>query len=687
MLGILKKPSVTLSKCFWLRIHFHHSLTRKAVKFKYEHKKDLFQNAYASYPVNIFVCNSSNHILHPNIKVSQSLSKNKNLPLSSLDKFPQPSSKFEEEISVIADTEEPLPSMKLKQENIYLFKSIKAISDAEDLLQFYEDNSGIMNDQHSIEALAKLKNLVTQGKENASIIKENPIFVKLAHSIWKCSPTLDTDELLTILGSLIVLEVPARSKIIQKILQLLRNSMNNMNEKEVVFFYFLLGKLPCVGLTKMLKEAIPLLLDNLMQHEIKDVTLTLNDYSKMLAIYANGGGGNISALLTEIYEHGAMTVNDPVKSILWNILDAQNNLHTLTKEENEKINVLTEECLEVLATCLDKLKVGEIIKTLHKLGTNHGRKNPSRLNLNFFNSVTLMITSAECRIRAKCRILSFCKKLGYVSITLNHHIIDEILKYSEEALTITDNDFDDVIRALAIAGHDHPNLFQSLDILMQHKKVQEKEINKYWLNTSLDLLALDYVNNEIVHECVDKKNIKKYFTDYSLNLLLFDQTLALKKTNFRVPEEFLMHGKKLCLDFQPKPSKLSNLLIQIFGDDQFIPGVITNECIYIDHLLIMNSCGQIESIKVEKQNKTGITVNDIEITSSSQVIAILDVPPRCVLMPSDQVISTIRLKQQILEANGYIVLLILDNVLQRLTDIEQSSFIKAQLTSIGANLI
>ncbi|XP_071513059.1 uncharacterized protein [Panulirus ornatus] len=612
------------------------------------------------------------------------------------DRLASRSQNLESQLMKEKDFENLLPSQQQKRYNDLLLNKIYECHTAYEVFEIYKRHKDVMNVQHHLAVVRQLNDLVAKGYEDGIKIREKDDFRDLCHQIHACSRRLELEELVSVLKYFIRLEIDPESKLIQTILQMLRHYVNDLNLKQMVFLEFLLKKMPPTTLSDALLTALPILIDNgLKEQEMKD--LTLLELSKILGLCVRGTGRQTGMVLQEIYERGSINTAFPAVNIIWTLAKMHmtpGRRFLVSKEDVLTREILMKECLETVAKNLTSLTSQQIETTLTKLSEAYENRDHCCYNESFLHAVS---THAICECLSFEKIAHIIRKflkMNYHAEDLVHHMIKMVLDCPQAVLEARIGVLP-LLTSIAACEHHPSNTNDALDILLNHRSVgldKEDYFKRPLLWIALYLLTVGHYNHKVLELLTDPDTLSIYMSRYSKEsasqkrLLEVDQALCdLYPSSARVPEIFLENGRRLVRDQPSSRSNLKFILHQILNEpDYLISGLVTNNDIFVDHLLVLDDEGHLVKLKPTKSSlESNISIDSLEIPENYSRIAILDIGSSHSYKPGDHLNGHTRLKQKLLKARGFTVIVILQSAVFRHPQEEKVLYVKRELINGG----
>lgn len=588
-----------------------------------------------------------------------------------------------------------LPSQHQRHQSDLLEAKIYECESADEIFEVYQRHREVMDTRHCLALIRKLSDLVSLGDDNTELLQNEDFEILSSQLFVKCR-RMEEDELVTLLKYLCHLRVPSNSKLTQAVLQMLKNQINDLSLKQMIFLDFLLRKMPLTPLSDALLTAIPILLSNaLTSAALSD--LSLNDLSQAFTICCQGKVEGTGTLLQEMYSRGSVRSVSMAMSLVWTLTQMSSSRmlsRLLTTEQQLTRDVIMKECLEILAKETDALSRTQIDSTLTKISDGYTKRDQSCYNERFLQAVALHSCRTSIPFEPAGHILRKMMKMYYLSDELVHYIVRVIISRPEEVPEARLGVLP-ILSALAITTslpkHD---LKEALDIIMTHKSLRldaEEYYKKPLLVVAIDLLSAGYFHPPLMNILTSPDTLSMFMSKYPKDdpnqkrLLVVDQALGqVFQSPCRVPESFLEPGRKLLANQPPTRSSLKAMLLQILHDPSCLVSGVLVDGTYIDHMLALDPEGV--PIKLKSDDNPLMrnpSVDTLDVPPEATKLAILDVGSSMVFRPTNILQGQQRLRQTILESAGFKVLPILQSVIFQHRDEEKLLYVKRELASGG----
>ncbi|XP_047484051.1 uncharacterized protein LOC125035833 [Penaeus chinensis] len=594
------------------------------------------------------------------------------------------------------DDENLLPSQRQKQHSNLLMAEIYACNTAVEVLNLITQHQEVIDSHHTLAVMSRLQVLVENGLETVERINSLEEFSTFCHKLWKASRRMEVDEQLSLLKFLCRMKVQSDSKIMQTVLQLLRHSINDLDLRQLIYLDFLLKKLPSTPLSDGLLVAVPVVIENILKNE-KVEEFSTKDLSQLLSICVDGRINKIGIILQEIYRHGTIISASLGLSILWSLVmmfSTDGKRIVLSKEESLVREVLMKECLKSISRDMKSLTQQKIETTLGKLCEARRKKDHCTYNEHFLNAVAKHAVDDQWDFTAVAHTIRRLYRMNFISEDLVHHMVHQVLQNPEGVIRSKVHVLPLLI-ALGGCELQHLNQRQAVDVLVDHEQIRIKEENYFkrpWIKLAVELLSLDYHHMQLLELLTNQDFLEVYMStkkvplsEYKILLRIHQALVTFGQNSLQIPEKYLQKARTFARERPPSKSDLRVRLHQILNNpDHLVSSVVTNNDIYIDHLLAIDDEGNTVKIEHKKPDAFGnISISSLQIPDNTKRIALMDIGSSHVFGPGYRLKGYIKLEQRILEANGFQVVHIVQPELFCLVSDERSLQIKRQMALSG----
>lgn len=579
-----------------------------------------------------------------------------------------------------------LPSQHRKTFDDILIKRIEDCETTHDVLELYKKHCDVMNHRQLLRTLRVLNLLATKGDVDCEELNDNEDFREICQRFLKMSRRMEAEELLLLLQYLCRLKVNVHSKLVRTVLQLLKHCINDLELQGLIHLEFLLRKLPLTPVSQALQIAIPLLVENALCKEQIE-SLSLKQLSEVLVIGARGRIRNLNVILREIYDRGCIYTGKIAHSFLWTLLDmyARENIVRLKKEDSLISEILLKECLKVFSKNIDTFTIGQIETTLGKISLACDRSGSACYSEQFFDATVIHCIQKDVGFVRASHILRKLLKVNFLSEDLTNYIVELILQEREKVLSAPVV-VPPLITAIAACPSSSTSHIEVVELLLSHRSLtldSEYCLRSPVLSLVLDLLSVGYYHHPLLKMFTSAEFLSQYVVKFPKShitgrqLLQLNQLLSLDgELSLRVPDEFLKDANN-SLEDNPEGSDLKSRLHLILQDPEcVVSGVLTDDDLYIDHLIAMDEEGK--PVKICKNvSAEGFTrVSDLGIPERYRRIAVLDVKPYETYSPKYALKRYVRVHQKLLTASGFVAVPVIQSLVHRLTGDERNLYIE-----------
>ncbi|ERL95805.1 uncharacterized protein LOC109534887 [Dendroctonus ponderosae] len=144
-----------------------------------------------------------------------------------------------------------------------LLNSIRTANSPLAVFEIVHKHHRRMNERHSIQAINAIFQFQRDGNSSLSPsrLANHPDFAKICEKIKKHAGVIDVNDAIDTLKVVSYVGIPAKSLIVQVMLQVIRNNVNSLNIPHILFLDFLLRNFETTPLVEALKIALPLVFE------------------------------------------------------------------------------------------------------------------------------------------------------------------------------------------------------------------------------------------------------------------------------------------------------------------------------------------------------------------------------------------------------------------------------------------
>ncbi|XP_045124361.1 uncharacterized protein LOC123512184 [Portunus trituberculatus] len=603
------------------------------------------------------------------------------------------------DLSSLATSEEfLLPSQQRRKESNLLVVKIKECESVAAAFEVYERHNDVMETKHCLALLEKLGVLAKNSEDSSAQTQQSEGFSALCDQLYSQCRRMEVDDWLNLLKYLCLLRVPATSKLCQVALQMLKHQINDLTLKQLIFLDFLLKKMERTPLSEALLTATPILLSNILPSAFLN-ELSFSYLSLAFTICCQGKVKGLGILLQEMYKRGSVRDTILAMSLVWSLTrvsSPQLQRRLLTQEEQLTREVIMKECLETLARDTDSLSSHQMESTLTKLSMGHDFGDRSCYNERFLNAAASFVCRHSLPFEKTAHTITKMSKMNYISEELVQYAVKLMISQPED-ISQAKVGMVSLLSAVTVTPLPPEELKAVLDVMMTHKSLQmnSEYYKKPLLQVAVELLSVEYYHPQLMQILTSPDTLSLFMSKYhkeNINhsrLVDVDQALGrLVSSPHRVPETFLEPGRRLRASQQPTRSFLKAMLHQILPDPSYLmSGLLSGGGIFIDHLLVLDPEGEPIKLTSAKDpiNKNQF-ISSLDLPVSATKIAIMDIGSRGAYRPAGVLKAPQRLRQRLLEAEGFRVLPLLQLVIFHHHEEEKILYVKRELMDAGLSL-
>ncbi|KAK4326996.1 hypothetical protein Pmani_002514 [Petrolisthes manimaculis] len=600
-----------------------------------------------------------------------------------------------------------LPSQKEKRKSELLRERIRECSDVEEVFALHRKHRAAMGINHILLVLDVLAGLVSERIETAEAIRNRNEFREVGQHLYEVTRRMLADDVTAALKSLCRLKVPADSKLVQVVLQMLRHQINDLDLKTLVFVEFLLRKLsPRTSLSDALLTAFPLLLDTKLSSRGQLTDVTILELSKLLSMGSSGVNSKSrqgGKLVNELWKRHSEIQEAPLsRSVAWSLLDLTNTRHKriqLHQDQRKDRDSLLNYCLEVLAQDLHSLSHKELESFLSRLSNAYKNRDHDSYNQLFLHEVAQhTLKQQHLNVKQVAFILDKLFLMRFQSDSLCQHLVSLGVSCPGE---VRDANLPliSVLESLSSCTQPMPHLHHFLNTIMTawDDTINEENMHhKPVLRIALNLLSLQYYHPKLMSLITNPDTLSMYISQFPhhhrnhLRLLEVTQAIQTLPTPppeaTTTPDAFLAPARRQLMEKPPTRSSLNVMLEKVVEEGCIVSGVVTEQDVYIDHLLVLNQSGRPVQMSSPVQSEQNVRIESLDIPPDYTRLAIMDVGSGRSLRPTHQLHGITRLQRRVLEHQGFRVMPFLQAAFYSVQQDEKLLYVARELMKAGVVL-
>lgn len=224
------------------------------------------------------------------------------------------------------------------------------------------------------------KRLFYSSEISSKQLIRNPNFEKLCVKLKLHAGVLELDEAIEALKIMSFLGIQSDAHIVNVLLQLIRNNVNSLSIRNIIFLDYLLGQFHSSPLVDALKIAIPLVFDIQLPKKLNKQNLQIMTDCLFFASKSQVSISTIEMLITSLLEYEEQIDVKNAKSIVWSLCD----IRTFPLSNN--FTVLLSKVLNELIIYIDQMNYEEVESTLTKLIGRYSRRSTEFYDEVFYDS-------------------------------------------------------------------------------------------------------------------------------------------------------------------------------------------------------------------------------------------------------------------------------------------------------------
>ncbi|KAK3881828.1 hypothetical protein Pcinc_013760 [Petrolisthes cinctipes] len=601
-----------------------------------------------------------------------------------------------------------LPSQLEKRRSELLRERIRECSDAEEVFALHRKHRAAMGIHHILLVLDVLAGLVSERIETAVAIRNRDEFREVGQHLYEVNRRLMADDVIAALKSLCRLKVPADSKLVQAVLQMLRHQINDLDLKTLVFVEFLLRKLsPRTSLSDALLTALPLLLDTKLSSLGQLTDITILELSKLLSMGSSGVNSKScqgGKLVCELWRRHTEVREAPLsRSVAWSLLDLTNTRHKryqLNQDQRKDRDRLLNYCLEVLAQDLHSLTHKELESFLNRLSNAYKNHDHDSYNQLFLHEVAQhTLQQQHLNVKQVAFILDKLFLMRFQSDSLCQHLVSLGVSCPGE---VRDANLPliPVLESLSSCTQPIPHLHHFLSTIMTawDDTINEENMHqKPVLRIALNLLSLQHYHPKLMYLITNPDTLSMYISQFPHHhrnhLRLLEVTQAIQtlptpppQATTTIPDAFLAPARRQLMEKPPTRSSLNVMLEKVVEEGCVVSGVVTEEDVYVDHLLVLDQSGRPVQMSSPVQSEQNVRIESLDIPPDYTRLAIMDVGSGRSLRPTHQLHGITQLQRQVLEHQGFRVMPFLQAEFYSVQQDEKLLYVVRELMRAGVVL-
>lgn len=546
---------------------------------------------------------------------------------------------------------------------------IKASSEPKELLSLVH---GIQKDDFEPQLLSsamdQLLALQRSNKSKTGDLHQHEGFVKMCHLLKFKAPKMEANELLICIKVLLSLGLSTESIVVHRLLNLVRDRINNFSPINLLFLNFILSKGISTKLSQAIRTAIPavldlnidLKLDRENPAEIADMIRYMVEPSLDISLGSKLTIANAANYLGQGFTaHQARVI---VTSL------------SVMRDFEPAFEDVVLNCYSIMSQKMDEFSFSDIETTINFMLEAHYRGLDIFYNEAFFNDCIKSLVKKDVGYLNASYVLDRFKKINFVNL--------QLLEYLEEKFTGSTFVHDGkmfasitLARGFATANvkPKHAETFKTRmdDDLRPHLQRLEAP----WLKLAQDLMTLGFHSPALLEQAFSTAFLenslqrkRKYY--HHMELLLLWQSVKLLIPDYKGPlpdQKYIDDATRMN---KPMTNKnVENILAESFGAVQ--TNVVTNYGHLLDYVIAFDA------------NEAPVTVTAKtfeEIPKDLKTVAVfLHGPSDCPINLPGRLLGAVDLKLKTVRALGIKTISVFSHTLEALPESERVAFLEREV--------
>ncbi|XP_077300267.1 FAST kinase domain-containing protein 2, mitochondrial-like isoform X2 [Arctopsyche grandis] len=512
-----------------------------------------------------------------------------------------------------------------------LLDELKYANSHESVLKLVTQHHSMMNQKHVAQAMSMLFEFSKKNPEIFSTLSlkiiHHPAFESLTIQVKKYCRVMDMNEIVDLLKIMSYLEISGKSTIFQMLLQLVRQNINHLELRQVMFLDFILSKCDTSNLAESLKLAMPLVFQlqlgvQMDQENVPHLAellqfATRNDIPDK---YVN----NILACL--LLQSKNIDV-DSAKNILISLI-------RLPRLELHSRNLLNR-IFNIMTQNIDHYSYEVLIRVLNVLKNAVCEKSFSLTfyNEDFLAACTTYTIKHDLGFEKGMQISKLLCNMGYDDVDLLEYISD-IIVINPESLN-TPFHLLQYVSSLSHANY-KPQSFETIKPLILDNPAMDSNKRISWVKCAVELASLDCYSDKLLSKIytedffsglLDKHNQK---IDY-IQLLYLHYAVSYfypSFTNVNTPDYILKGAMDVLKRKEVNNNVASSLELALGGEKYFASNVKIPNGFIIDFMIAYRDGNYPIALNQSNKEKL-INFEDLNLESYTKLVWIVGFHKGC----------------------------------------------------------
>ncbi|KAK0090776.1 hypothetical protein PV325_003796 [Microctonus aethiopoides] len=536
---------------------------------------------------------------------------------------------------------------------------LRACSSQQEIFQYIKENNKNMNGLEALEIMTKLFILEKTKQIHNNSVAQTKEFSMLCSILKSNIRQLSEANALQALKVLNYFQVPASTVIVQMVLQIIRNSINNLSIEQILFLIFLLSKCQKTPLSEALSIALPIVLESCIKSQIDfDNIDTLTNLLQHLVKRPNKCE-SLSTILNALNNKDiSLFTTNQAKVLLASI--ANLNPHIAVTE-------LLKKCQQVLTNSMSDMKQYDLKSIQRILTENYRNSDDLFYNENFLDAYATAVISKDMGFDFAVETLARCNEFHYTHDALLEYVTAKCCECQNEANMIDNRTCFILLRAISNSDYKQV-LWETVKTIVMNERLLEVSRGQL-INISIYLASLDCYWPELLAKIFTADYIKKPLSAKLKKKFLFIYSIV--KTSY--PEYT-----------GPWPS---DNLIQMFVsssspspyNDTNFPLKSALECVIGDHAIIMRKGGFPIAVN-NSDEATPSTIEELQPPENSQVILLIRIPDYGYIRNTQRLTGFWSLFTQTLKTEtNYTIIPINGTMWEKMTEHDQVKYLSQEI--------
>ncbi|XP_046740804.1 uncharacterized protein LOC124408127 [Diprion similis] len=588
------------------------------------------------------------------------------------------------------------PSIRASDSDAVL-QALATVQTTEELFEIVSKYRPLLKIEHSLAAFKILASKQRQESKVDSTIAKKAEFLELCKVLLNDIKSLNVNDAVYILKTLTYIDILNTSLISQSLLQVIRQSLNDLSFNRLVELEYQLEHFESSPLSNALKIAVPLLCEIRLQNNMFDKE-DIGDLTYALAFLRNKSDHH------EVIENVVGCIRkipqDMTNSYAIKIFTYMCDLRYFPPGYEELVQNVQQFLVKHMS-CVRIHHIKIILSKMYKQVVFH--ENKIFYNEELIDACGRAVIARNIEFEEGVSILKVMSNMGHAQIRLIDYLAVECFQNPDVLIKCSEISIQALVISLAIA--DYKPIFWER---MQEIVLKILDNNQF---KSSDLL-LDFAISMAVFDCYNSQVIKEVFSENFLSakmfknksqtrwnlLLLYQSIQTLCSTSVgQSPPEYLL---QIAISYNTPSVKKSSLLPALqkaMGGSQFVTSNLrTRLGHYIDHVLIMGKDGYpvaLNSLQEAQEYKPVTYIEELPLPPESQLIMVLSLPDHAYSINTHRLKGPWRLLLKTLKKHtGHMIIpissLMWDNLIdhQKIPYLVQAVSLKCDKVSTSTNI-